>query len=114
MVGISVPMAGREASSEGRVVSIAGSDRSGAAEEPTEGSAESKEGNPVSSKESEPSKFAIVGSIGGRDDSIEGVTFGVSLDWRVSSFMLLASVCWFVLRSACATSTGNSLTGAGC
>lgn len=39
-----MPIAGNDESSEGKVVSIAGSDRSGAAEEPTEGSDESKEG----------------------------------------------------------------------
>lgn len=83
MVGISVPIAGKEESSEGRVVSIAGSDRSGAAEDPTEGRAESKEGNPVSSKDSVPSRPVV--SIGGSDDSIEEVTFATSVVWPASS-----------------------------
>lgn len=41
-MGISVPIAGSEESSEGRVVSIAGSERSASAADPTEGSSVSK------------------------------------------------------------------------
>lgn len=46
ILGMSVPIAGNEESREGRVVSIAGSERSGAAEDPTADDDESKEGIP--------------------------------------------------------------------
>lgn len=118
MVGISVPIAGKEESKEGRVVSIAGSERSGAADDPTERRAESNVDNPVSSKESVPSNPGIVVSIAGRDDSIESVTFGVSVMCPGSSLMPLTVVCWDMLvstgaTSTCAASTWGSFAGAG-
>lgn len=90
MVGISVPIAGRDESRDGRVVSMAGSDKSGAAEEPTEGSDESKDGIPASIKDWDVSLAVVDESIGGNDVSVEdAVVFG----W---SFEPSPLVCWLV------------------
>jgi len=90
MVGISVPIAGNEESSEGRFVSIAGSEISASAEDPTEGSSVSK------------SKDGMWESIAGSEWSInEVVTFGAGADGSVSSCGLPVSTCWLVSATGC-------------
>jgi hypothetical protein len=68
---MSVPIAGKEWSSEGRVVSIAGSDRSCAADEPIVGNS-SKECKSASSNPCDVSRAGRDESIAGSDDSIDG------------------------------------------
>lgn len=82
MVGISVPIAGNEESSEGMVVSIAGSERSASAADPTEGSSASK------------SMDGIWESIAGSEWSVdEVVTFGADADGSVPSCGLVLPTC---------------------
>lgn len=104
MVGISVPIAGNEESSEGKVVSIAGRERSASADDPTDG-------NPVSK-----SKDGMWESIAGKAWSIDEVTFGAGADGSVPScgFPLFTSwfTSWLDSGAGCGYSDGGSLIAA--